>query len=132
MSWGEREYQPSTCKKCGDSGFYYPNPWDNTGKFDKIDHYEKVIAFDPKYNVPHWYVCPSNPKGLENRRKIEDSRKIGSGQSTIEKSLETVVPQTPSSSSNQNNDTQLNKILEELTELKRMVRILVQRTEPVG
>ena len=130
---GERKYQPDSCKKCGDSGFYYPNPYDET-KFDKLDKFGNIVAFDPKYNVPHWYVCPSNPKGLENRRKIEDSRKVGSGQSTIEKSIE-VFSEGPKWDPNKLGpltEERLQNLEATMAELYRMLKILVQRTEPVG
>lgn len=136
MSGGERKYQPDSCKKCGDSGFYYPNPYDET-KFDKLDKFGNIVAFDPKYNTPHWYVCPSNPKGLENRRKIEDSRKIGSGQSTIEKSLDLEKAYEDSSKvSVMDEIVKLNArftmIENDIKRIEHLLNVLVQRTEPVG
>lgn len=136
-NYNQQDKQPLFCKKCGGSGFYYPAAEENTGNWDKFDKWNRLQAFDPKFGVPHWWVCPSHPKGLEHRRKIEDDRLIGSGQSTIEKSLDLDNAYKHSSNVSVMDEivklnTRFTMLEDDIKRVEHLLNILIQRTEPVG
>jgi len=62
-------FQPLVCKKCGQGGLYHPSVQDNTEPWERIDKFGQVQAFEPVFCVPHWYICPSNDRGKDNRKK---------------------------------------------------------------
>lgn len=69
--------KPDNCKKCGASGFYYPqSEGDEENGWPKVDKWGNIEAFDPKYRVPHWYVCQANSRSKENIDKLNKQRSI--------------------------------------------------------
>lgn len=63
-------FQPLTCKKCGYGGFYHPSEEEDTSPWHRIDKFGNVNSFEKPFLVPHWYVCPATPQGIEHRQKM--------------------------------------------------------------
>lgn len=63
------ERDPDYCNRCGEMGFYYPSSTESTSPWKKINK-DRIVAFDPRYRVPHWYVCSATPHGTEQARRL--------------------------------------------------------------
>jgi hypothetical protein len=95
MSNQQTGFQPLVCKKCGQGGLYHPSVNDNIEPWERIDKFGNVQAFEPEFNVPHWYICSVNPQGKEHRQKRLEKMTQDQQELVLQKERERLEKKSP-------------------------------------